>query len=119
MSSGPAGTKQHRDALMATKKKSGGSGKGGGNASNAGGKTIEGTAAEQPKKKKRTNPLAFIQQVRSEGSKVTWTSRNETFVSTIMVLIMVLIMALFFFGVDQFLRFSVCTVLPIDCAGAS
>ena len=75
---------------------------------------IEGKAAEV-KKKKKTNPLEFLQQVRNEGAKVTWTSRNETLVSTIMVLIMVAIMALFFFGVDQLLRFGVCTILPIDC----
>lgn len=82
------------------------------------GPTIEGKA-EAPKKKKKTNPLEFLQQVRSEGAKVTWTSRNETMISTIMVLIMVAIMALFFFGVDQILRFSVCSLLPIDCGGAS
>ena len=75
---------------------------------------IEGKAAEV-KKKKKTNPLEFLQQVRNEGSKVTWTSRNETFVSTIMVLIMVAIMALFFFAVDQGLRFGICSILPIDC----
>lgn len=76
--------------------------------------TIEGKASE-PKKKKQTNPIAFVQQVRSEASKVTWTSRNETLVSTIMVLIMVAIMALFFFLVDQGLRFGVCNILPIEC----
>ncbi|MAW80950.1 MAG: preprotein translocase subunit SecE [Parvularcula sp.] len=79
---------------------------------------IEGKAAEV-KKKKRTSPLEFIQQVRNEAAKVTWTSRNETLVSTVMVLIMVAIMALFFFGVDQGLRFAVCNVLPIDCVGAN
>lgn len=82
--------------------------------SDGGDSVIEGKAAEV-KKKKKTNPLEFLQQVRNEGSKVTWTSRNETVVSTIMVLIMVAIMALFFFGVDQMLRFGVCTILPIDC----
>lgn len=75
---------------------------------------IEGKA-QDAKKKKKTSPFEFIQQVRNEGSKVTWTSRNETMVSTIMVLIMVAIMAFFFFLVDQGLRFSVCTILPIDC----
>ncbi len=80
-----------------------------------GAKTIDGKADEQTKKKKNTSPFQFIQQVRAEASKVTWTSRNETMVSTIMVLIMVVIMALFFFGVDQFLRFAVCNVLPIEC----
>lgn len=75
---------------------------------------IEGKATEA-KKKKKTSPLEFIQQVRNEAAKVTWTSRNETVVSTVMVLIMVAIMALFFFGVDQVLRFTVCNVLPIEC----
>ncbi|WP_428409400.1 preprotein translocase subunit SecE [Hyphococcus sp.] len=79
---------------------------------------IEGKATEV-KKKKRTSPLEFIQQVRNEAAKVTWTTRNETLVSTVMVLIMVAIMALFFFGVDQGLRFAVCHVLPIDCVGAN
>lgn len=74
---------------------------------------IEGKA-DEPKKKK-TNPLEFFQQVRNEGSKVTWTSRNETMVSTIMVLIMVAIMAVFFFAVDQGLRYGVCNLLPIEC----
>lgn len=79
---------------------------------------IEGKAAEV-KKKKRTSPLKFMQQVRDEASKVTWTSRNETMVSTIMVLIMVAIMALFFFGVDQLLRLGICGLLPIDCVSTS
>ena len=76
---------------------------------------IEGKADEVSKKKKKTNPLEFLQQVRNEGSKVTWTSRSETMVSTVMVLIMVVIMAIFFFLVDQALRWGVCNVLPINC----
>jgi preprotein translocase subunit SecE len=79
---------------------------------------IEGKAAEV-KKKKKTNPLEFLQQVRSEGSKVTWTTRNETLVSTIMVMIMVAIMAVFFFAVDQTLRFGICGLLPIDCVSSN
>ncbi|WDI31046.1 preprotein translocase subunit SecE [Hyphococcus flavus] len=75
---------------------------------------VEGKAAEV-KKKKKTSPFEFIQQVRNEAAKVTWTTRNETIVSTIMVLIMVAIMGLFFFAVDQGLRFAVCNVLPIEC----
>jgi len=80
-----------------------------------GAKVIEGKAAEV-KKPKKTNPLEFFQQVRNEMAKVTWTSRNETMVSTIMVLIMVAIMAIFFFAIDQVLRWGICTILPINCA---
>lgn len=85
----------------------------------SGGKSpvVEGKATEV-KKKKKTSPFEFIQQVRNEAAKVTWTARNETIVSTIMVLIMVAIMALFFFAVDQGLRFAVCRILPIECVAS-
>jgi len=75
---------------------------------------LEGKATEV-KKKKRTNPLTFLQQVRNEAAKVTWTTRNETVISTVMVLIMVTIMSIFFFGVDQALRYLVCHLLPLQC----
>ncbi|MEO0878245.1 MAG: preprotein translocase subunit SecE [Pseudomonadota bacterium] len=76
---------------------------------------IEGKGEELNRKKKNaTNPLTFFQQVRAEGEKVTWTSRNETTVSTIMVLVMVAIMGLFFFIVDQILRFGVSALLSLS-----
>ncbi|MFS8050863.1 MULTISPECIES: preprotein translocase subunit SecE [Rhizobium] len=49
----------------------------------------------------KSNPLAFLQQVRSETSKVTWPSRRETMISTVMVLVMVIFASLFFFAADQ------------------
>ena len=71
--------------------------------------------AEAPApKKKSVGPVQFFQQVRSEMQKVTWTTRGETTVSTIMVLIMVAIMSLFFFTVDQFLRFIVPLILSLN-----
>jgi preprotein translocase subunit SecE len=47
------------------------------------------------------NIVVFLKQVRQELSKVTWSSRKETVVSTGMVLIMVAIASLFFFVVDM------------------
>lgn len=84
----------------------------------SGGVTIEG-AAEEVKKKKRTGAFEFLKQVRAEGEKVTWTTWKETWVSTLMVLAMVVMMAIFFLVVDQGIRFGVCTGLPIDCASQS
>jgi len=55
----------------------------------------------------KTTPFQFLQQVRQEVAKVTWPTRKETTVSTIMVFVMVLIAALFFFVVDQILSFGV------------
>jgi len=49
----------------------------------------------------KTNPFAFLQQVRSETLKVTWPSRRETMISTVMVLVMVVFASLFFFASDQ------------------
>ncbi len=70
--------------------------------------------AEAPApKKKKVGPFEFLQQVRAEGSKVVWTSRQETIVSTVMVLIMVAIMSLFFFSVDQVFRWIVPIILNL------
>ena len=44
----------------------------------------------------KTGPLEFLKQVRNEGKKVTWPTRQETTVSTIMVFIMVFLAAIFF-----------------------
>ncbi|MBL4595645.1 MAG: preprotein translocase subunit SecE [Robiginitomaculum sp.] len=52
------------------------------------------------KEKKGFNPLSFVREVRQEGRKVTWTTWNETLVTSIMVFIMVAIAATFFFFVD-------------------
>ena len=59
----------------------------------------------------KTNPLEFIQQVRQEGEKVTWPTRRETLITTVMVMIMVALAALFFLGVDAVLSRVVNTVL--------
>jgi preprotein translocase subunit SecE len=48
----------------------------------------------------KTNPGEFIRQVRAEASKVVWPSRQETVTTSIMVGIMMVILAVFFLGVD-------------------
>lgn len=48
----------------------------------------------------KTSPAAFFQQVKTETSKVTWPSRRETMISTIMVLVMVAFASIFFFLAD-------------------
>ena len=52
----------------------------------------------------RTNPIQFIQQVRSEVSKVVWPTRREVVLTTIMVLVMATVMAIFFSFVDFGIR---------------
>jgi len=55
----------------------------------------------------KTSPTEFIQQVRQELSRVTWPTRKETMVTTVMVFVMVFVAAMFFFVVDQALAYGV------------
>jgi|TARA_B110000444_G_scaffold172649_1_gene161485 preprotein translocase subunit SecE len=55
----------------------------------------------------KNSPLDFFKQVRQETSKVTWPTRKETMISTVMVFVMVIIAALFFFAVDQVLSMGI------------
>jgi preprotein translocase subunit SecE len=61
----------------------------------------------------RTNPIQFLQQVRQETSKVTWPSRNEVLISTIMVLVLVAFASLFFLAADQLISWLVGLMLSI------
>ncbi len=61
----------------------------------------------------KTNPFEFMQQVRTETSKVTWPTRKETVITTVMVFIMVLAAALFFLAADQILSWLVGLVLGL------
>ena len=55
----------------------------------------------------KTNPFQFIQQVRTEAAKVTWPTRRETAITTLMVFVMVLLATVFFFAADQVLGWGV------------
>ena len=59
----------------------------------------------------KTSPAEFVRQVRQETSKVTWPTRKETMVTTIMVFIMAAVMAVFFLGVDQALSYLIKLIL--------
>nr|WP_245531401.1 preprotein translocase subunit SecE [Asticcacaulis biprosthecium] len=56
------------------------------------------TADKAPKKP--FNPMKFFSEVRQEARKITWTSRKETWVTTVFVMIMVVLAGFFFFIVD-------------------
>lgn len=59
----------------------------------------------------KISPLEFMRQVRQEVSKVTWPSRKETIITTILVFLMVFICAVFFLIVDHFLSWGVSFIL--------
>jgi preprotein translocase subunit SecE len=60
------------------------------------------------------SPFKFLQEVRSETSKVTWPTRRETMITTVMVFIMVAVSSIFFFVADQIIRLLVTFVLGIQ-----
>lgn len=51
-------------------------------------------------KTKKTSPAEFVRQVQTETSKVVWPTRQETITTAIFVGIMMVIMSLFFLGID-------------------
>ena len=69
-------------------------------------KTVVEADAEAPVVCRRTSPLQFLQEVRREMSKVTWPSWKETWLTTVMVFIMVALTMVFFFFVDSILAYG-------------
>ncbi len=59
------------------------------------------------------NPFQFLQEVRSETNKVTWPSRRETMITSVLVIVMVLFTSLFFLAVDQSLRLMIKIILSL------
>ena len=76
----------------------------------------ESTSASPPKK--RVGPFTFISQVRAEARKVTWTSFPELRAASIMVIIMVLVAAVFFYLTDTIVKILVAFVTGISSSGA-
>jgi preprotein translocase subunit SecE len=62
----------------------------------------------------KISPFKFLQEVRAEAQKVTWPTRKETTVTTIMVFVMVVIASIFFLLADQVMRLAVSFLLGIN-----
>jgi preprotein translocase subunit SecE len=61
----------------------------------------------------KVSPFKFFQEVRSETQKVTWPTRREVMITTIMVFVMVILAGIFFSVSDQIIRYLVTLVLGI------
>ena len=57
------------------------------------------------------NPLEFFRQVRTEVAKVTWPTRKETTLTTVMVFAMVVLASIFFLAVDATLSTLITWIL--------
>ena len=61
----------------------------------------------------RPNPLTFLREVRTEASKITWPTRNEVLISTVMVLILVALASIFFLVADQVIAWGIQFILSL------
>jgi preprotein translocase subunit SecE len=68
---------------------------------------------DEPEPRRRGGPFRFFGEVRSEARKVTWATRQEVTVSTIMVVIFGITASIFFFFVDTILRLLMTWILGI------
>ena len=59
------------------------------------------------------NPLQFLQQVRSEVARVTWPTRREVVLTTVMVFVMASLTSIFFFLVDLLIRSGLTYILTM------
>ena len=73
--------------------------------------------ASEAAPKRKTSPAQFAGEVRAEARKITWPSRKETWITSVMVGIMVVIASVFFFVVDAGLSFGVGQILKLANAG--
>ena len=61
----------------------------------------------------KISPFKFLQEVRAETDKVTWPSRRETMITTVMVFVLSAVAAVFFLLSDQVIRIAVTFVLGL------
>jgi preprotein translocase subunit SecE len=59
------------------------------------------------------SPVKFFKEVRDEVKKVTWPSRRETTITTIMVFAFAFVASIFFFVSDQVIRAAVTMLLRL------
>ena len=62
----------------------------------------------------KISPFKFLQEVRAEAQKVTWPTRKETTVTTMMVFVMVFVASIFFLLADQVMRVGIGFLLGIN-----
>ena len=63
--------------------------------------------------KKKTSPALFVRQVRQELQKVTWPEKKDTFISSAIVILLIIIFSIFFLLTDQIWSFSIKKIIQI------
>jgi preprotein translocase subunit SecE len=79
---------------------------------------VGGSIPSAPAKKeieiKMINPLRFIQEVKQEAFKVSWTSKKDVLIGSAMVFVLTAIAAVFFLLLDQLYKFFLDLLLTIN-----
>ena len=60
------------------------------------------------------NPLKFIQNVKQEAFRVTWPTRKDVLIGSLMVFVLAAIAAIFFLLLDQIFKFLLDLILVIN-----
>ena len=60
------------------------------------------------------NPLKFMQSVKQEAFRVTWPTRKDVMLGTLMVFVLATIAAMFFLLLDQIYKFLLDIILTIN-----
>ena len=63
--------------------------------------------------KKKTTPAQFVRQVRQELQKVTWPQKRDTFISSAIVILLIILFSLFFLLTDQLWSFLIKKIIQI------
>ena len=63
--------------------------------------------------KKKTSPAQFVRQVRQELQKVIWPQRRDTFISSAIVILLIILFSLFFLLTDQIWSFSIRKIIEV------
>ena len=60
------------------------------------------------------NPFKFVQNIKQEAFKVTWPTKRDVLIGSLMVFAMASIAAIFFLLLDQIYRFLLDMILTIN-----
>ncbi len=71
------------------------------------------TIVEKPASAK-FDMAVFVRETRQEIAKITWPTRKETLMTTVMIVVMALITGVFFLGIDSALGFIISRILGMN-----
>tara|TARA_B100001123_G_scaffold305340_1_gene341104 strand:- start:1064 stop:1330 length:267 start_codon:yes stop_codon:yes gene_type:complete len=77
---------------------------------------VGGSIPSAPAKKdnKMINPLKFVQSVKQEAFKVTWPTKRDVLIGSIMVFVLAAVAAIFFLLLDQIYKYLLDIILTIN-----